>query len=372
MKIVIIGVEPLSLSNFRGDLIKELVSQGHEIITMANDASDTQVAELEEYGARYINYSVSRTGLNPFSDIKTLLAFIKCFRLEAPDSVLSYTIKPVIWGSIASSIFPRLNFFGMITGLGYAFGKGGALRWSVQFVVMRLYKFSLAKCKRVIFQNSDNKQEFVDRGLVSESKADLVQGSGVNLEHFFHVQPNITDGRVRFLMVARLLGDKGIREFLAAAKVVKTIYDNVDFVLVGPEDSSPDAVSLEEIMTFERDGVISYKGSVADIRPFIIDCSIFVLPSYHEGMPRTVLEAMAIGRPIITTDVPGCRETVVNGINGWLVPKCSIDELSRKMMWFVNRPHKIRPMGKLSRDMVERRFDVRIINSHIIKIITES
>lgn len=372
MKILIIGAEPFSLLQFRGDLIKELVSLGYEVVAMANNASDTQIAKLEDYGARYIDYPVSRTGLNPFGDIQTLYSLLSHFRLEEPDYVLSYTIKPVIWGSIASKFFPKLKFVGMVTGLGYAFGRGGFLRSFVRVFATALYKVALASADAVIFQNPDNRQTFVDQKLVSACKTHVIQGSGVNLAYFPYSEYQMDGRNLCFLMVARLLRDKGVREFIAAAEKVKAIHNNVDFVLVGPLDSSPDAIPLEKIIKYDRTGVISYKGAVSDVRTFMIDSSVYVLPSYHEGMPRTVLEAMAVGRPIITTDVPGCRETVSPGVNGWLVSKGDSDDLAEKILWFVDSPNEIKKMGQQSRDMVSNQFDVKQVNKDIINIVTNS
>lgn len=369
MKILIVGVAPYSLLHFRGDLIKELIHQNHEVVTMGHNASEAQINELMVYGVRYIEYSVSRTGLNPFLDIGTLFMLVRHFLSESPDCVLSYTIKPVIWGSIASRLFPKIKFVGMVTGLGYAFGEGGILRSFVRFVASVLYRFALANAKAVIFQNKDNRRSFIDQNLVSASKTHVVQGSGINLEYFPYDAYRSAEGVLCFLMVSRLLEDKGVREFLAAAQRVKAIWPDVDFVLIGPEETSPNAVSLSDIMVFVRAGVISYKGAVNDVHNSMINSSVYVLPSYHEGMPRTVLEAMAIGRPIITTDVPGCRETVVDGVNGWLVPKGNSDALYDKMIWFINAPNRIQEMGRKSRDMAVKKFDVKQVNKEIISII---
>ena len=369
MKILIVGVEPYSLLHFRGDLIKELVCQGHEVVTMGHNASDAQINELMMCGARYIDYPVSRTGLNPFRDMGTLFMLVRHFILESPDFVLSYTIKPVIWGSIASRLFPQIKFVGMITGLGYAFGEGGLLRSFVRFVASALYRFALANAEAVIFQNQDNRRSFIDQKLVFARRTYVVQGSGVNLVNFPYEVYRYVEGELCFLMVSRLLEDKGVREFLAAAQRVKVIFPGVDFVLIGPEDTSPNAVSLDDIMVFDRAGVISYGGAVSDVKKSMINSSVYVLPSYHEGMPRTVLEAMAIGRPIITTDVPGCRETVVDGVNGWLVPKGDSDALYNKMIWFINAPNRIQEMGQKSRDIAVNKFDVKQVNKEIISII---
>ena len=251
--------------------------------------------------------------------------------MEKPDCVLSYTVKPVVWSGIVLSFFPKIRFIGMITGLGYAFGGQGRSRSLVNTIVKCLYKLSLANAYAVIFQNPDNKASFIELGLVDPSKACVVNGSGVNLEYFSYHPYDANENRVSFLMIARLLKDKGILEFLSAASSLKCEYNNVDFVLLGHEDKSENAVSMAEITKLDKAGVISYRGFVNDVREFLVSSTVYVLPSYHEGLPRSVLEAMAIGRPIITTNVPGCRETVVDGVNGWLVPKGDSEALAEKM-----------------------------------------
>ena len=370
MKIILCGSEAYSVKMFRGDLIKDLVAKGHEVIIMANNATEKHILEFSSLGANYINSPISRSSLNPFKDIKVFLKFIKVFIFEKPDCVLSYTIKPVIWSGIALKFFPKVRFIGMITGLGYAFSGQGHSRRTVNIIVKFLYKLSLANACAVIFQNLDNKNFFIKLGLVDSKKAFLVNGSGVNLEHFPYRPYQGNENHISFLMIARLLKDKGILEFLSAANKLKGEYNNIDFILLCHEDKSENAVPMSKIKNFDKEGIISYHGFVSDVREFLVNSSVFVLPSYHEGMPRSVLEAMAIGRPIITTDVPGCRETVVNGLNGWLVPKGDSEALAERMRWFINMPSKINNMGSISREIAVKKFDVKKVNKDILEIVT--
>jgi glycosyltransferase involved in cell wall biosynthesis len=373
LKILIIGAEPFSLIQFRGDLIKELIARDFEVIVMANNATPNQISELADYGARYVNYFVSRSSINPFTDIKTLASLLKHFYSEKPDYVLGYTIKPVIWGNIASMFFPKLKFISMITGLGFAFGSNkGIFRLFIKFMASSLYKIALSQSIAVIFQNKDDRQSFIDQNLIRDNKTHVVQGSGVNLNKFSFTSFKVKGDNLSFLMVSRLLGEKGVREFIEAAKIIKSTHKSAEFILIGPVDSSPDGIPLSEVLEHDKAGIICYKGEVSDVRPFMAECSVFVLPSYHEGMPRAVLEAMAIGRPIITTNAPGCRETVTPGINGFLINKCDIDDLVKKMIWFIDSPGKIKEMGQHSRDMVAKRFDVNHVNNDIINIISNN
>lgn len=279
--------------------------------------------------------------------------------------MLAYTIKPIIWGGIAARLAKVSNFYALVTGLGYAFQKGGKVKNLLNTLVKFLYRVALKNSKGVIFQNQDNMQVFIDEGIVPKDKCFLVNGSGVDLSHF-KVSP--LPPRTHFLLISRLLGDKGIREYAKAAEIVKQKYPEAVFELVGPEDPSPDGIKLGEVNKWVSSGAIKYSGATTDVRPFIENCSIYVLPSYHEGMPRTVLEAMAMGRPILTTDVPGCRETVINGENGWLVDKANVKQLTERMIWFIENQEQWSVMGEKSHAMANGKFDVHKVNAEILKI----
>ncbi|MEZ9132807.1 glycosyltransferase family 4 protein [Vibrio breoganii] len=370
MKIILLGTAPLSIYTFRGELVKELVKKGHDVLCMANGATEDDISSIKSLGCRYLDYNVERSGLNPFRDLGTLVTLIRVLRKEKPDVLFSYTIKPILWGGIASRITKICVHIPMVTGLGYAFQKGGWRKRILRTLVKYLYKISLKGSQTVIFQNKDNMQLFQDLGIVSEMDCKVVNGSGVNLDLF--KQSSIPEGKIRFLLIARLLIDKGIREYVEAAKIVSKSFPEVEFHLVGPFDPSPNGISNNEIDAWKNIESVTYLGSTKDVRPHIKDCTVYVLPSYHEGLPRTVLEAMAIGRPILTTDVPGCRETTISGINGWLVKKGSTDAIVEKMIWFLNNREMIRPMGERSRNIVEEKFDVNKVNKDIVDIINNS
>lgn len=368
MKVIIIGALPESLLNFRGNLIKDIYALGHEIIAMAAPTSEEKVAEIEALGCKFVPLPIKRNGLNPIADITTFLSLINAFRKHQPDIIFAYTIKPVIWGGIAARIFSKGRFFALITGLGFAFQKGNFKRSIINLLVTNLYKLSLKNALKVIFQNPDNLQTFIDKNIVKREFTCRVQGSGVDINHFKKVP--LTDNTYpTFLTIARLLGDKGIREFVFAAQTVKKKYPQTRFQILGPEDPSPDGIPLTEVMQWHNNKKIDYLGSTGDVRPFIHQCDIFVLASYHEGMPRTVLEAMSIGRPIITTDVPGCKETVQNGINGFLVRKADAKDLSDKMLWFIENQQQWHEMAEQSYLKVQKQFTVDQINRELIDIL---
>lgn len=365
IKIIVVGAHPPSLLNFRGDLIRSFIEGGNDVIAMANNAGSETISSINAIGAQYIDYPVNRNGLKIFEDFKTLNYLYRTFKEEKPDIILLYTIKPVIWGGIAA----RLNkdsFIGLITGLGFAFQGDTFKRKILTKLVKSLYRLALSKSKAVIFQNEDNLNQFVSNKIVSKYKCYRVYGSGVNLAHF--EKRVLPKGGIIFTTIARLLGEKGLREYAEAAKLVKSKHPQTEFRIVGPADPSPDGIRADEIDQWQSDGVVQYLGSTEDVRPFLEATHIYVLASYHEGMPRTVLEAMAIGRPILTTNVPGCAETVNEGVNGWLFPSKDAHALAQKMILFIENRDRWQEMGNASRLLAEDQFDVRAVNIEIMKI----
>ncbi|QDT12269.1 glycosyltransferase family 4 protein [Planctomycetes bacterium K23_9] len=364
--IIVLGAYPISVVTFRGDLIRDLLDTGSPVTVMTAAASPEVQAEIEQTGATFRPYPIQRNGMNPKSDLATMLSLRSVFGELKPDVILAYTIKPIIWGGIAARRSKNTRFFALVTGLGYAFQGESLKRRVLNAVVVRLYRFALGHAEAVIFQNADNRDLFVAMRIVPESKCHVVSGSGINTS-FFSTQPFST-GDPRFLLIARLLGEKGIREYVAAAEIVKKKYPAAIFDLVGPEDPSPDGIPYQEVRQWHEGGAIWYHGAATDVRPFVCDCHVYVLPSYHEGMPRTVLEAMSMGRPILTTDVVGCRETVVPGRNGWLVPKADAEALAERMIWFIEHRDQWAEMGAESRRLAEDRFDVRKVNAEMLRI----
>ncbi|KZY81069.1 hypothetical protein A3741_17950 [Oleiphilus sp. HI0069] len=271
MKVFIVGALPSSLVNFRGKLIESLVNTGGEVVAMASGATKTEIDQIQALGARYRDYQVKRNGLNPVEDFKTYLEFKRIFREEKPDIILSYTIKPVIWGGLAARSVSKAKFFALITGLGFAFQSGGFKRKLLTNLVKLLYSAALSRSSGVIFQNPDNLNVFTEKNIISADKCHLVNGSGVDLSHFSKKQLTTTP---RFLLIARLLGEKGVREYIAAAALVKERFPNATFDLVGPEDPSPDGIPVKEINESHKNGVIDYHGGTDDVRPYIESCDV--------------------------------------------------------------------------------------------------
>lgn len=365
-KVLVIGVLPESLLNFRGDLIKAVVASGHDVVAMSEPTDGEMSFNIERLGAKHHGYPVQRNGMSPRSDLATLFALWRAIKKERPDIILAYTIKPVVWGGLANLLCGHARFYALIEGLGYAFQGGGFKRLLLKATVKALYRVPLFKASSVIFLNPDNRELFVRNKIVRRDKCCLVDGCGVDVKHFGLVDLP-SSGAVVFLCVARLLGEKGLREYVAAARIVRQQYPDTSFRLLGPRDPSPDGIPEEEVQDWHTSGQVDYYGSATDVRPFLKDCHVYVLPSYHEGLPRTVIEAMATGRPIITTDAPGCRETVTDGDNGYLVPVRNAERLAEAMCRFIEQPELIQTMGRRSRAIAERKYDVHRINEVMLR-----
>lgn len=364
MKILIIGSLAQSLINFRKALLKTMISRGHQVIACAPDIPDKIKKELESFGVQCRIIAINRTGLNPLTDLKTLLMLIKLLRKENPDRILAYTVKPVLYSSLAAQITGINGMYSLITGLGYAFSSSSSLKQNtVSKIVNILYRQALKANAGVLFQNPDDLELFKSKKLLPEkSSTIIVNGSGVDLQHF---RPVPLPKGPSFLLIARLIKDKGIREYVQAAKIVKKKYPNAKFTLAGWLDPTPSAICKQELKKWQRFGIVKYLGKLTDVRPAIANCSIYVLPSYREGTPRTVLEAMGMGRPIITTDAPGCRETVINGKNGFLVPIRSPQNLAEAMIKYIEHPEIMVKHGQASRKLAEKKYDVHKVNKVI-------
>lgn len=364
MKILIFGTVPNDLLNFRADLIQDFKKKGHEVTASSSPLDPNSIFHVDQLSIEYEPIYLKRHGLSLFGDIRTFINLLNLLQRQKPDLVLAHGIKLVIWGGISSRI-KKIPFFALITGLGFAFqGKSLKRKLLTKFVSF-LYRIALKNSKAVIFQNIDNRNLFIEKGIVPKFKTHIVNGSGVDINKFsLTKQPNTN---VSFLLVARLLGEKGLREYASAAKIVKNQFPNVEFDIVGAEDASLDAIPIDEVKSWSK--FVNYMGPTSDVRPYIEKCHVYVLPSYHEGLPRSTLEAMSMGRPIITTNASGCKETVDDGKNGFIVPVGSSSELASKMIWFIKNKDKIQIMGERSRMIVENRFDVRSVNKEMMKIL---
>jgi glycosyltransferase involved in cell wall biosynthesis len=368
MTFLLIASFPDSLIKFRGPLLQALLAKGLDVHVAAPDLSGAEDirSELVTLGITLHEIGLKRTGTNPVADFGTMAELWRLMRRIQPDYVFGYTIKPVIYGSIAAWVAGVTNRFSLVTGLGYAFtgealGKRGLLRKLIQ----RLYRFGLSKSHKVFFQNPDDQALFQQLNLLPASITScVVNGSGVDVAGY-SIAP--LPEKPSFLLIARLLGDKGVREYAIAASKVKAQYPQASFKLVGWIDDNPDAIAQRELDEWVSSGALEFLGKLTDVRPAIAGCNVYVLPSYREGTPRTVLEAMAMGRPVITTDAPGCRETVVDGDNGFLVPVQAVDELASAMIRFIEDPMLVASMGLRSRQIAEEKYDVHKVNEFMLE-----
>ena len=316
--------------------------------------------------------TMQRTGTNPVKDIKTFIHIYQILNKVKPEYVLSYTVKPVVYGTLAAWLAQVPYRFVLFSGLGYTFQQVEETdkRSIFQKFVHALYQQALAKSSKVFFQNNDDLNLLKKLNIVQLNLPTVVvNGSGVDLNDFnVFPLPRNESGAVKpsFLLIARLLKDKGIGEYVEASKQIKREYSDAEFHLVGSIDENPAAIEQAQLDQWIADGDIIYWGQLKDVRPAIAASSVYVLPSYREGTSRSVLEAMSMGRAIITTDAPGCRETVTTGINGYLVPVQAITELIEAMRQFIEYPNLYEQMGSASRDIAVDRYDVRKVNAHMI------
>ena len=373
MKVMIALNSAWNLLNFRAGLIRALLADGHTVVLIA--PADEHVPALQAFGARFVHLPMRAHGTNPLFDLVLIWRFVRELRRERPDVLIAFTAKPNVYGSMAAHALgiPVVN---NIAGLGSAFIKGGWLK----FVLTTLYRFALTRSKRVFFQNPDDYRQFVEMGLVRAAQCAVLPGSGVDLHRFQPVPlPSLkcvykvdgkstNDRRFVFLLVARLLKDKGVQEFAEAARLIKSIYPWAEFALLGFKDSqNPNAVAEEQLASWQEKGWVTYWGSSNDVRGRLALADCVVLPSYREGTPRSLLEAAAMGRPLVATDVPGCREVVRHGFNGLLCRPRDAQDLADQMQTILQLPaEQLTQMGLASRQWVEERFDEqRVIDAYL-------
>ena len=351
-----------SLFWFRMDMMREFIARGWRVVALANEDENSWNEKFNGYGIEYRRIYVQRNGVNPLNDLKTLRSIKTRLKEIRPQKIFAFQAKTVIYGAIAANQLGITEIYPLIAGMGSVFLDDDVKTRVVRKILTTEYKIAMRRCPAVFFQNHDDEDIFRSQGIIKQQKVVLIHGSGVNTEKFT-VSP--IPFPPAFLCISRLIRDKGVGEYLEAARKLHKTYPGVKCFLVGPFDTNPSAITEDELEEYVKDGSVEYFGETDDVRPFLAQSSVFVLPSYREGTPKTNLEAMACGRPIITTNAPGCKETVIDGENGWLVPVKNVDEIVDRMTWFIEHQNEIEQMGLKGRKMAEEIFDVNQVNLSI-------
>ncbi|MFC3580128.1 glycosyltransferase family 4 protein [Sphingomonas hylomeconis] len=354
-----------SLVNFRGPLIRTLAGAGHEVHVAAPDAVATIAGSNLADIVTAHDTTLDRTGGNPFADFGTLAGYRKLIRAIRPSHVLSYTIKPVIYGTLAARLERVRHRFALLTGLGYVFESKSARARLMRTLIWPLYRAALKGAEAVIFQNPDDAATLRRARLTGPGqRVVIVSGSGIDREHF---RPAPVPAGKSVLMIGRLVAAKGLLDYVAAARIVRAAHPDIEFRIAGwIDEANPSAISRADLDGWVADSTIVYLGPLDDVRPALADCTLFCLPSYYEGTPRTVLEALATGRPVVTTDAPGCRETVRDGWNGRLVPVRDPQALAGAVIEILSDSAKTERMAAASLDYARDRYDVHKVNAEMI------
>ncbi|TAN42098.1 MAG: glycosyltransferase family 1 protein [Nitrospirae bacterium] len=364
-KIIIVSNTSWNIYNFRRGLIKAFKKAGYDVLALA--PRDRYAYMLEKEGTLYREVVINNKGTNLIEDIRLIIEFYKILKEERPDVVLTYTIKPNIYCSIAAS-FLNIPIINNISGLGFLFIRDN---WLTRIAEL-LYKFSLRHSKKIFFQNNEDLRFFVEKGIAKEDLVEVIPGSGINTDFFAPGADSKDDGRIIFLLMARMLWDKGIREYVEAAQLVRLRYSNVEFQLLGFMDvPNPEAISRDVVDKWVSNGTVRYLGETDNVKDVINKADVVVLPSYREGAPKSLLEAMSMGKPIITTDTAGCREVCDHEVNGFLVPVKDSQALADAMIRMIEAGEKRKEMGRMGRNKVLREFDERIVVGKYLDVVRE-
>lgn len=371
--IVMIGTTAACFYGFRAELIKILKSNNIAIYAFTTDQDKIELEKIKILGAIPVIYQLNRGGLNPLMDILATYKLAQQIKKLQPDLVFSYFTKPVIYGTLAAKFVKVPKIIGMLEGLGYTFtdqpnGQSPKTKL-IKAIQTFLYKLALPKLDHLIFLNKDDLNDLITKNNIQVKQAYVLGGIGLDLSQYNYTPAN-SSLPLKFLFIGRLLKEKGIHDFIAAAKIVKSKFPETVFtILGGVDEANLGALTKNELNQYIENELIEYPGHVSNIPEWIKNSSVFVLPSYREGVPRSTQEAMAIGRPVITTDVPGCRETVIDGVNGFLVPKWNAEVLAEKMIYFIEHPEQIRVMGDASCKIAQEKFDADKVNQRLLEIL---
>ena len=353
----------------RSDLIRFLRSLRHHVSVISR--ADDAVFDLERMGVTFEDWTVARNGLNPFREGLSILRLRRLLARIKPDVILCFTPKAILLGSLAARATPSSHTFSVFTGLGFLFGDDNAPKRVIVPLIRFMFRRSLTNNRIVFFQNPDDRKMFVAHSVVPVDRTRRLYGSGVDTKRFVPGPSNEGRPEAVFLMIARLVRAKGVLDYIKAAKILKRERCLARFRLLGPFDDHPTAINPDSIQSAVESNVIEYCGTADDVRPYLQDADVFVLPSYREGTPRSALEALATAKPIITTDSPGCRETVIHDGNGYLVPVRDPVALADAMRKLITDRNQIRTMGLRSRRLAEELYEVDKVNAHLWREVSQ-
>ncbi len=366
MKILVISPKNKTVFNFRGDLIKDMIASGNEVIVTGPNSEF--VDDIMALGvSEFVEVPLVKDNTSITGDLEYFKKLKKVIRDKKPDLVFSYTIKPVVYGSMAAKVCKVPHIYAMVTGLGRVYASNNIKTIIIRMITKILYKTAFRACDKVMFQNKDDIKEFVLDKYLPERKTELVSGSGVNMSRFIRTE---LPENPTFLMVGRIIREKGVMEYLEAARNLKKKFPQARCILLGGFDVSIGALKKEDIQPYIDDGSVEFPGEVKDPVSFYNQCSVFVLPSYYrEGLPRTILEAMACGKAVITTDWPGCREAVTNDVNGILVPVKDADALYKAMVRVAEDRQLLEKFADTSYELCKTTYEVGIVNQKMKSVI---
>lgn len=359
--------------HFRGGLIRAMVRAGHDLHLLVPAGEgvlghfDEESAALSSLGAQVHTYPLRRASISPIHDLVTLWHVFRKIGIVEPDVLLAYMMKPVVYGMLSALILRVGKRYALLDGLGFAFTENGRANNAVAARVTRLLlALALRAAQRVLLLNSDDRNDLIRHGVLAPNKPfSIIAGTGLDLEHFDGPMADVNSRR--FVMISRLLRDKGVREFAEAARLVKQRRPDATFVLIGDVDMAPGAISRDEVAGWTW---LQYVGKIGDVRPFLQDCLAYVLPSYREGRPRTVMEAMAMRRACIVTDVPGCRECIEHEATGLIVPPQNPETLKDAMMRYLEQPQLAIVHGIEARKRAECEYDLEAVNLSVLKALS--
>lgn len=366
--IAIVFNDAKMLLTFRKELITSLIKNNFEVFCLCPAFEEAELSILSSIGAKCYEFYLKRDSIHPLSELRSLLSLSKVLCQINPTILLAITAKPIVWGLLASRFLAIRYRVALLPGLGYAFTSESPKAKLLNLILVNLYRVALPLANKIIFQNRDDCQEITHLCHLDQKKVKVIQGTGVNLQEWLYHPPHLSP--LTFTLAARILKEKGILEFCEAATYLKQCYPDVRFWLLGGLDKNPGALSEKDIEQYIQSGVVEWFGFV-NVKEYLTKTSVFVLPSYREGVPRSTQEAMAMGRPIITTDVPGCRETVKEGYNGFLIPPRNINALVAAIKQFIDHPEMILKMGFNSYQMAVELFDVKKINTQYLQLLSE-